>query len=166
MLNEKAVKEFFLEVYENLEGDNSRPAKLPEIIHSKILSDSREYKGVYLFYRNIWFEEEDENQNIIQKLGSIAVSSIKRTLWTMNYDGWQEKDEQVTSLRKEGLRKSFKEVDRQWQQTVLLEKNGLKYKNKISGSFVLFNLEETITNYFRCVSYNHYRGRALVNLSV
>lgn len=67
--------------------------------------------------------------------------------------------------QKDGLIKTFGEIDRQWKQTIPLKEDGLKYKNKINGSFSLFEFKETISNYFNCVSYYHYYGRALVNLN-
>lgn len=162
MLNEKAVKEFFLELYR--EEKNSQPEKSLEIFHAKEASGSRERCGVYFFYKHLWLEEENKSQNIVQKSGLFIINTIKTTLWTMSYDGWQERDESIISLQKQGLIKTFWEMGQRWEQMISLSDSGFKYENKTSGSFSLFDLEETTTNYFRCVSYHRYRGRALVDL--
>lgn len=160
MLNQEAVKRFFLETSEWVLENNPTPFLNTHFPHSC----SRLRDNGYLYYMDVW--SEIETKNIVQSIGHSLIWCLKGPLWGINYDGWQEEREKIISLRKEGLINSFKEIDKQWKQVIILEKNGLKYENKISGQFSLFEMEESVSDYFKTVSYYCYRGRALVNLSV
>lgn len=161
MLDEKAVKEFFLETNRWVIKESPTPIMHTHFPHSRALL----HNNGCLYYLDVWAEVEDKNT--VQSIGHILIWHQQGPLWGMNYDGWYQKDWQAISLQKEGFKKALQEIDQEWKQTILLEKDGLKYENKASGSFSSFELKETIVipnNYLKRFSYCTYRGRALVSL--
>lgn len=165
MINEKTVKQFFLETNRWIAEENSRLISQTHFHHSCSLL----YDIGRLNYIDVW--SEGEEKNVIKSIGYILIwhqdelHQCGSPLWGMNYDGQYKKDYGIALLRKEGLIKTFREIDRQWEQTIVLKKNGLEYQNKINGPFSLFDLEEIISADSKCVSRYRYRSRALVNLS-
>lgn len=168
MLDEKAVRQFFLELYEG--GKNFRPEESQEILHAKKLSDSRECCGIYLFYKHLWLEEEDKGQNIVQRSGLIAVSMMKQTLWTMNYEGCYEGAEEIYDLGNALLLETLPMEGNFGRCEISGNKeNGrLIYQIEVKGKFQLFEIKILIMKNDQCrqTVFNFtYRGRALVNLS-
>lgn len=164
MLNEKVVKQFFLETTKWKLEENPTPIFNTHFPHSRALL----YNNGCLYYVDVWAEVEEKN--IVQTIGHVLIWRQPGPLWGINYDGWYEGGEEIYALGNELLIKALLDDEsfgsREINRTT--EDKRLLYKIEVAGRFQLFEIKITITPNDRRrqpIFRFTYRGRALVSLS-